>query len=70
MKIGVLKKGDHVIGVTAEYIVVGRKNGETDIIPIIKDGATLRVDIENILTIGYGNNTVEHTVGDVTLITF
>ena len=53
MKINVLKKGDRVINVTPEFIAVQRKNGEVDIIPLIRDGTGLRVDIENIVTIGY-----------------
>jgi len=32
--------------------------GTVDIIPIIKDGESWRVDCENIVTIGYGDNSV------------
>ena len=46
MKIGVLKKGDQVLNVTPEFIAVQRKNGEVDIIPLVKDEMGLRVDIE------------------------
>lgn len=70
MTIGILKKGDHVINVTTEFLAVERKNGEVDIIPIIKDEDTFRVDIEGIVTIGYGDNIVQSTVGDVTITTF
>lgn len=59
MRINVLKKGDRVMSVTQETIVVERKNGEVDIIPIIVDGNNVRIDYENITTIGYGNNVVE-----------
>ena len=52
MKIGVLKKGDQVLNVTPEFIAVQRKNGEVDIIPLVKDEMGLRVDIEKIVTIG------------------
>ena len=31
---------------------------KVDIIPIIKNGESWRVDFENIVTIGYGDNTV------------
>lgn len=58
MVIGLLKKGDEVISVTNEFVAVRRKKGEVDIIPLIKDGNNWRVDIENIVTIGYGDNTV------------
>ena len=70
MKINVLKKGDRVISVTSEFVAVQRKNGGVDIIPLIRDGTGLRVDIENIVTIGYGNNTVQAEAGDIVVTTF
>ncbi len=70
MKVNVLKKGDRVISVTLEFIAVQRKNGEVDIIPLIRDGTGLRVDIENIVTIGYGNNTVQAATDDIVVTTF
>ena len=39
-----------------------RKNGEVDIIPLSKDGENLRVDTENIVTIGFG---VKNLIGDI-----
>lgn len=70
MKINVLKKGDRVISVTSEFVAVQRKNGEVDIIPLIRDGTGFRVDIENIVTIGYGNNTVQAEAGDIVVTMF
>ena len=70
MKINVLKKGDRVISVTSEFVAIQRKNGEVDIVPLIRDGTGLRVAIENIVTIGYGNNTVEAATDDVVVTTF
>lgn len=70
MKINVLKKGDRVISVTSEFVAVQRKNGEVDIVPLIRDETGLRVAIENIVTIGYGNNTVEAATDDVVVTTF
>lgn len=70
MYIGVMKKGDQVISVTSELIAIRRKNGEVDILPLLRDETGLRVDTESIVTVGYGNNTVQTTVGDVTLTTF
>lgn len=70
MKINVLKKGDKVISVTSEFVAVQRKNGEVDIVPLIRDKTGLRVAIENIVTIGYGNNTVEAATDDVVVTTF
>ena len=70
MKIGILKKGDKVLTITAQFIAVQRKNGEVDIIPMVKDEMGLRVDIEGIVTIGYGENIVEVATGDVVVTTF
>lgn len=70
MTIGILKKGDSVLNVTLEFIAVQRKNGEVDIVPLLKDETGLRVDVENIVTIGYGNNTVQATKDDVIVTTF
>lgn len=70
MTIRILRKGDRVINVTSDFIAVERKSGEVDIIPIIKDGRTFRIDQENIVTIGYGDNVVETQNGDVTITTF
>lgn len=70
MTIGILKKGDRVINVTSEFIAVERKGGEVDIIPINKDGDTLRIDSEKVITIGYGDNIVQTKAGDVTITTF
>ena len=58
MVLGLLKKGDKVVNVTSEFVVIKRKKGDVDIIPIIKEGKSWRVDFENIVTIGYGDNTV------------
>ena len=70
MTIGILKKGDHVISVTSEFIAVERKNGEVDLVPITKEGENFRVDQENIVTIGYGENIVQTQAGGVTITTF
>ena len=70
MKIGVLKKGDRVISVTTDFIAVERKSKEVNIIPLSREDGSLRVDIENIVTIGYGENIVQVTDGDVTITTF
>ena len=42
---------------TNDFVSIKRKKGEVDIIPIIKNGESWRVDFENIVTIGYGDNT-------------
>lgn len=69
MKINILTKGDKVLNVTADFIAVERINGEVDIIPLVKDGNGLWVDVENITTIGYGNNTVQSETIDGVVIT-
>lgn len=70
MKIGIMKKGDKVLNVTAEYVALQRKNGEVDIIPIVKDEAGFRVDTEAVITIGYGESVVEHEFDDIKVINF
>lgn len=69
MKINVMSKGDKVLNVTSELVAIQRKNGEVDIIPLISDESEIRVDTENIVTIGYGNNSVETEVIDGVVIT-
>lgn len=70
LKIQILKKGDKVLSVTPEFIAVQRKNGEVDILPLLKDETGLRVDLENIVTISYGNNTVQASNEEVVITTF
>ncbi len=70
VKIGILKKGDRVLNVTPEFIAVQRAKGEVDLVPLIQDEMGLRVDTERIVTIGYGNNTVQAAKEDVVVTTF
>ncbi|MBP3267971.1 MAG: hypothetical protein J6M07_06595 [Ruminococcus sp.] len=71
MKINILKKGDKVLNVTNEFIAVERKNGEVDIIPLIKEENGIWIDAENITTIGYGNNTVQsETIDGIEITNF
>lgn len=60
MVLGIMKKGDEVLSVNENSVAVKRKNGEVDIIPFIKEGSGWRVDTENIVTIGYGENVVTY----------
>ena len=69
MKINVMNKGDKVLNVTSKLVAIQRKNGEVDIIPLISDESGIRIDTENIVTIGYGNNSVETEVIDGVVIT-
>ena len=69
MKINVMSKGDKVLNVTSELVAIQRKNGEVDIIPLISDESGVRIDTENIVTIGYGNNSVETEVVEGVVIT-
>ena len=69
MKIKGMSKGDKVLNVTSELVAIQRKNGEVDIIPLISDEFGVRIDTENIVTIGYGNNSVESEVIDGVVIT-
>ncbi len=69
MKINILNKGDKVLNVTADFIAVERKNGEVDIIPFIKDERGFWIDVENITTISYGNNSIQSETVDGVVIT-
>ena len=70
MFVGILKKGDHVVSVTSDLIAIERKGGEVDILPLLKEDGLLRVDTDNIVTIGYGDNVIEVRSGDITVTTF
>ena len=70
MKINILKNGDKVIGVSGNFVAVKRKNKEVDLIPIIHDGICLRVDTNNIITIGFGNSTISAGADGVSVTTF
>lgn len=69
MKINVMNKGDKVLNITSELLAIQRKNGEVDIVPLISDESGISVDTENIVTIGYVNNSVETEVIDGVVIT-
>lgn len=69
MRISVMNKGDKVLSVTNRLIAIQRKNGEVDIIPFLSDKAGMWIDTENIVTIGYGNNTVESETENGVVIT-
>lgn len=71
MRVNVLRDGDKVINVTNEFIAIERVSGEVDILPFIQEKSGVWVDTENILTIGYGENTVETEIENgVTIINF
>ena len=70
IRIEVLKKGDKVLSVTSEFIAVQRKNGEVDLLPMVKDEMGLRIDIEHIITIGYSNKKVKATTDEIEVTTF
>lgn len=70
MKVGILRKGDKVISITSDFVAVERTNGEVDIIPLIVGGGPPRIDVENIITIGYGDNIVESNVSGLKVTTF
>lgn len=59
MKIRILHKGDLVLNVTKGFIAVKRRNGEVDIIGLLNEEGGVRVDVGNIVTIGFGGNIVE-----------
>ncbi|MCD7715320.1 MAG: hypothetical protein LUI39_02565 [Lachnospiraceae bacterium] len=58
IKIGVMNKGDEVLGVTNDFIAIRRRKGDVDIIPLLKDCFPWQIDTANIINIGYGKNIV------------
>lgn len=71
MKINVLKNGDKVLNVTADFVAVERFNGEVDILPFIRKDGGVWIDTAHILTIGYGNNTIQaENINGVTITNF
>lgn len=69
MKINVMSSGDKVINVTKEFVAIERVSGEVDIIPIIYQESGVWIDTNSILTIGYGENTVETVSENGVIIT-
>jgi hypothetical protein len=69
MKINVMKSGDKVLNVTSEFVAIERVSGEVDIMPLIRQETGVWIDTKNILTIGYGENTVETVIDNGITIT-
>lgn len=71
MKVNIMRDGDRVIGVTNEFVAVERASGEVDIVPLIREDNRIWVDTQHVLTIGFGENTVQvQTEDGVTITTF
>ena len=71
MKVNIMRDGDRIIGVTNEFVAVERASGEVDIVPLIREDNRIWVDTQHVLTIGYGENTVQvQTEDGVTITTF
>ncbi len=71
MKVNILKCGDKVLNVTTELLAIERANGEVDIFPIAKQKAGIQIDENNVLTIGYDEDSVQtETVDGVTIMSF
>ena len=71
MRFNILQDGDKVINVTNDFVAVERSSGEVDIIPFVKEDARVWVDTQHILTIGFGENTVQvQTENGITITTF
>jgi len=69
MKINVMKSGDKVLNVTSEFVAIERVSGEVDILPLIRQESGVWVDTKNVLTIGYGENTIETVIDNGITIT-
>ena len=71
MKINVLRKGDKVLNITSEFLAIQRKNGEVDILPITSYEHGVRIETEQMITVGFGDNTVEsESIDGVVITTF
>ncbi len=70
MKINIMQKGDKVLNVTDNIIVIQRKNGEVDIFSLAEIIENLRVDTTKVISIGYGNNIVSASNDMVEISTF
>lgn len=58
--IKILRHGDSVMHVTPDQIIVRRANGEVDIFRIfVDDAGAPRIDHDNVMTITYGEGTIE-----------
>jgi len=73
IKINILKKGDTVLFMNHETLAIKRKGGEVDVYRIyLDDQKLLRIDMENVITIGFGAGTISCVVDDegTEIITF
>jgi hypothetical protein len=65
IKIGIMKKGDSILSASQDFVAIKRKNGEVDIIRLYFDENKLpRLDMENMVTIGYGEGSVSTVVDE------
>lgn len=59
-----------MLNVTADFIAVERRNGEVDIVPLVKnENGGIWIDAEYITTIRFGNNTVQSEMINGVVIT-
>ena len=71
MRFNILQNGDKVVNVTNDFVAVERASGEVDIVPFVKEDNRVWVDTQHILTIGFGENTVQvQTENGITITTF
>lgn len=65
VRLNIMKKGDHVLAVNEEHVVIERVNGEVDVMRVYLDeDGFIRIDDESTLTIGYGSGSVEVCTND------
>ena len=71
MRVNIMQEGDRVINVTSDFVAVERASGEVDVIPLVREDNRVWVDTQHILTIGFGENTVQvQTENGITITTF
>ena len=70
MIVKILNSGDEVINATEKVVFVKRADGTVDLIPLYAESGYLRIDVDNIIKIGYGDNIVETEGLNCKVITF
>ena len=69
MNIDIMTKGDRVLSVTESFIAIRKHTGEIILLPISKVDGGIRVELEKMVTISYGDDVIEAVTVDGVEIT-
>lgn len=69
MNIDIMTKGDRVLSVTESFIAIRKRTGEIILLPISKVDGGIRVELEKMVTISYGDDVIEAVTVDGVEIT-